>query len=212
MRFLKISLAALALGVAGTSGIAAAPAFAQTAATPADAKAAGVFVDTLADRAFGVLRDKSLSKPAARAKFRSMLRENFAVNEIGTKLIRRHRANLTPAQYNAYLEVFPDFVVGTYADRLYDYANADLRITRVVPAGTRGDINVGSRITLSSGGQPIDSVWSVKRDASGKFVIQNLTVAGVNLALTQEADFTSYIQRNGFDALLKFMRDAANKA
>ena len=46
---------------------------------------------------------------------------------------------------------------------------------------------------------------------SGKFNIQNLTVAGVNLSLTQEADFTAYIQRNGFDGLLKFMREAAAK-
>lgn len=209
MRFVRMSFAALALGLATAGVVTAAPAAAQTAATPADAKAAGIFVDTLADRAFAVLRDKSLTKPAARARFRSMLRDNFAVTEIGTKLIRRHRANLTPAQYNDYLTVFPEFVVGTYADRLYDYANADLKITRVVPVGTRGDINVGSRLTLASGGQPFDAVWSVKKDASGKFVIQNLTVAGVNLALTQEADFTSYIQRNGFDALLTFMKKSA---
>ena len=39
--------------------------------------------------------------------------------------------------------------------------------------------------------------------------LQNLSVAGVNLALTQEADFSSFIQRKGFDALVQFMRDAA---
>src|SRR3712207_7813736 len=63
--------------------------------------------------------------------------ENFAVTEIGNRLIRRHRATLTPAQYNAYMTAFPDYVVGTYADRLYEYANSDLKVIRTIPRGAR---------------------------------------------------------------------------
>ena len=192
----------------------AAPAMAQAAA-PArtapgqDAKAAGQFIDQLADQAFGILRDKTMTKPQVRAKFRTMLRDNFAVNEIGARLIRRHRATVTPAQYQAYMAAFPDYVVGTYADRLYEYANSDLKVVRAVPRGNRGDMDVLTRITLPNGGNPIQSTWTVRRAPNGKFQIQNLSVAGVNLALTQEADFTSFIQRKGFDALVQFMRDAA---
>jgi phospholipid transport system substrate-binding protein len=100
-------------------------------------------------------------------------------------------------------------VVGTYADRLYDYANSDLKVVRTLPRGARGDVDVFSRITLPNGGQPIDAVWTVRKAPNGKFQIQNLTVAGVNLSLTQEADFSSFIQRKGFDALVQFMRDTA---
>ena len=92
MRFLAASLIALA-----TVATPAVPAFAQTAAKPADAQAAGVFIDQLADQAFAVLKDKSLAKPQLRAKFRTMLRSNFDVNIIGAKLIRSHRAAMTPA-------------------------------------------------------------------------------------------------------------------
>jgi phospholipid transport system substrate-binding protein len=38
------------------------------------------------------------------------------------------------------------------------------------------------------------------------YKVQNLTVSGVNLAVAQGADFDSYIQRNGFDRLIQFMR------
>lgn len=207
MRVLVRSLIALACLAPAVPAVAAAPVGVATT----DTQAAGLFIDQLSDQAFAVLRDKSLSKAQVRAKFRTMLKTSFDVNAIGTKLIRSHRAALTPAQAQAYLTVFPDYVVGTYADRLYDYASSDLKIVRTQPRGTRGDIDVVSRITLSNGGQPIDAVWSVRKMPTGKFNIQNLTVAGVNLALTQEADFTAYIQRNGFDALLQFMRDAANK-
>lgn len=192
----------------------ASAAFAQSAAsahpaTGQDAKSAGAFIDTLADQAFTILRDKSMTKPQVRTKFRQMLRENFAVGEIGNRLIRRHRATISPAQYDAYMTAFPDYVVGTYADRLYDYANSDLKVVRTLPRGARGDVDVFSRITLPNGGQPIDAVWTVRKAPNGKFQIQNLTVAGVNLSLTQEADFSSFIQRKGFDALVQFMRDTA---
>ena len=208
MRKFVQSVVALALLVPATAAVAQAPAAAR-AAPAQDAKAAGAFIDQLSDQAFAILRDKSMTKPQVRAKFRTMLRENFAVNAIGNRLIRRHRPTITPAQYDAYMAAFPDYVVGTYADRLYEYANSELKVIRTLPRGSRGDIDVLTSITLPNGGTPIQSTWSVRRGPNGKFQIQNLSVAGVNLALTQEADFTSFIQRKGFDALVQFMRDAA---
>ena len=200
---LALLAAPVTASVAQTAPAAAAP------ASAADAKAAGTFIETLSGQAFTILRDKSVTKPQARAKFRTMLRENFAVKEIGERLIRRHRATVTPAQYNAYMAAFPDYVVGTYADRLYEYSNSSLKVVRTLPRGNRGDIDVMTRITLASGGKPIDSTWTVRKLPTGKYQIHNLSVAGVNLALTQEADFTSFIQRKGFDALVQFMKDAA---
>ena len=208
MRKFIQSFAVLALLAAPATLAVAQTAPAKTL-SPADAKAAGTFIDGLADQSFTILRDKTMTKPQVRAKFRTMLRENFAVNEIGDRLIRRHRATITPAQYKAYMAAFPDYVVGTYADRLYDYSDSDLKVIRTLPRGARGDVEVFTRITLANGGKPIDSTWTVRKAANGKFQIHNLSVAGVNLALTQEADFNSFIQRKGFDALVSFMKDAA---
>jgi phospholipid transport system substrate-binding protein len=200
-RFLALALAALPLGVAA---VPAAPAAAQAR----QLDPAGQFIDQLADQAFAVLREKQ-PRPAVRAKFRQMLRENFMVAEIGDRLIRRHRAQITPAQLIAYRAAFPDYVINTYADRLYDYANADLKVIRTIPRGQM--VDVMTRIT-KPGISPIDSTWSVRRLPNGKYQIANLTVAGVNLVLTQEADFSSYIQRNGFDKLVEFMRQSGDKA
>jgi len=209
MRKFVQSLAVLALLAAPAAVATAQTAPAPKALSATEAKAAGAFIDGLADQAFAILRDKSMTKPQVRAKFRSMLRENFAVGDIGNRLIRRHRATITPAQYSAYMSTFPDYVVGTYADRLYDYSDSELKVIRTLPRGTRGDVEVFTRITLASGGRPIDSTWTVRKAPNGAYQIHNLSVAGVNLALTQEADFTSFIQRKGFDALVTFMKDAA---
>lgn len=208
---MKSSFIALAL-VLGTPMAVAAPAVAQEAAgpaTPAQQKAAADFIDKLAADAFAVLKDNSLTKDQARTKFRTLLKGNFDVDAAGLRLIRTYRApnspiKLTDAQVNAYRAALPDFLVNTYSDRLYDFATAKVTIVRTAPRGSRGDVDVYTRITDPKGGKPIDAIWQVKGGA--KPLVSNITVNGVNVALTQEADFKAYIEKNGFDALVEFMK------
>jgi phospholipid transport system substrate-binding protein len=179
----------------------------QTTAPADNGKAAGAFIADLSQRAYAVLRDKSNDKNDVRSKFRALLKENFAVTDIGNRLIRRHVRTISKQQYQAYQAAFPDYVVDTYTDNLFEFADSELKIVRTLPRGTRGTIDVYARVIRKNGAQPIDSIWTVKKADSGKYVVDNLTVAGVNLSLTQEADFSAYIQKNGFDALVQFMKD-----
>jgi phospholipid transport system substrate-binding protein len=178
------------------------PAVAQ--ATAPDSSGAGQFIDNLADQAFATLRVNGGGKvtPAQRAKFRSLLAKDFAVKAIGDRLIKRWKPTITPAQYSAYLAAFPDYIINTYADNLAGYANADLKVVRVAPVGS--GFAVYSTVS-KPGGQPVNATWSVVRAGSG-FQVTNLTVGGVNLAITQAADFDAYVQKNGFDALITFMK------
>lgn len=207
---MKTGLIALLLAAASPLLIAA-PVAAQTAApaTAAQQKAAASFIVGLSDKAFAILRDRSLSRSAARSRFRTLLGENFDVDATGLRLIRSYRApnsplKLTPGQLDAYRKALPDFLVNTYSDRLYDFATSKLSVVRTVPRGSRGDVDVYTRITDPHGGQPIMAIWQVKGGA--RPLVSNLVVNGVNVALTQEADFKSYIDRNGFDALVSFMK------
>lgn len=205
--------------VAATLGIAAATALLSPVAAPAQVAAPGAaspgdpaaapFVQALADDAFAVLRDKSLSKAASRNKFRTMLQQNVALEDIGNRLIRRHRATITPAQYSAYQAALPEFVLNAYADRLYDYSDASVKTIRSVGRGPYTD--VFTRVTRP-GAQPVDAVWQIKKRPDARMVVNNLTVSGINLSLTQEADFNAYIQKNGFDALVTFLKSANSKA
>ena len=207
---LPVRFAAVAIVALLSPGLAM-PAVAQTAAaSPADGTAASKFVEDLSTRAFAVLKDKSLTKNQVRAKFRSILRDSFALDDIGNRLIRRYRSQITPAQYAAYQAALPEFAINAYTDRLYDYSNADVQPVRTLPRGAKGDIDVFTRIITPGGGKPFDAIWTVRREA-GKFMILNLTVAGINLSLTQEADFSAYIAKNGFDALVEFMKSSNAK-
>ena len=174
--------------------VAAAPAQAQI-----DNRDPGRFVETLAQTGFSSLRGP---RAAARGKFRSILAQHFAVDAIGDRLIRRWRPQISQAQYAQYRAAFPNFIIGTYADRLYDYADADVKVIRVQNQGANAAVM--TQVT-KPGGRPAPVIWTLTRVGNG-YKVQNLTVSGVNLAVAQGADFDSYIQRNGFDRLVQFMR------
>ena len=161
---------------------------------------AAAFVSSLSTEAFAVL--KTGNKAAVRAKFRELLSQHFALDAIGDRLIRRWVNQITPAQKAAYKQAIPNFIVGTYSDNLYEYANASLKVIRTAPAGS--GFNVTTQVQ-KPGAQPITAVWSVAK-VGGGFKITNLTVANVNLAITQGQDFDAIIQRKGIDGLIAMMK------
>lgn len=191
------------LAIAKPLGLAGAALAAVTLAPPAQAaidnRDPGRFVQSLAQTSFGVLKG---NKAVARGQFRALLAQHFAVDAIGDRLIQRWRPTLKPAQYQAYKAAFPNFIVGTYADRLYDYADAGIKVVRVQNQGANAAVL--TQVTRP-GQRPVNAVWTVAKVGTG-YKVTNLAVNGVNLAIAQRADFDSYVQRNGFDALVAFMK------
>ncbi len=207
MRAIKPAFAALLLSALPLPLLGIAPATAQQA--PADEAAAARFIESLASDAFAVLRDESLSKADARTKFRKLLQENVALRPIGQRLIRKQRDSVTPAQMEAYNAAFPEFILNAYADRLYDYQDATIKVIRANPRGPFTDVQ--TRVQRP-GSQPVDAIWQVRKTPNGRYLVNNLTVSNINLSITQEADFNAYIQKNGFDALVAFLKSANTKS
>lgn len=195
MKTFGLPLAATLLGAIAV----AAPIMPAQAAVVAN-QDAGTFVSTLGTEAFAVL--KTGNKAAVRTKFRELLSQHFAIDAIGERLIRRWNNQITPEQKAAYKAAIPTFIIGTYSDNLYDYANASMKVIRTAPAGS--GFNVVTQVQ-KPGAQPISAVWSVAK-VGPSFKVTNLTVANINLAVTQGQDFDAIIQRKGIDGLIAMMK------
>ncbi len=193
----KFRGALLALGIA--SGMLL-PAMTAPALAAVDTSDPQRFIQTLTNDGFAAMR--SGSRDAAKAKFRALLAQNVAVDLIGDRLIRRWIPTISPAQHEAYKNALPGYVVGTYTDRLFEYADASVKLVRVQVTASGADVY--TQVT-KPGAQPIPAVWSVVK-AGGTWKVLNLNVAGINIAMAQAADFDSVIQRQGFDTLVKMMR------
>jgi phospholipid transport system substrate-binding protein len=197
MTIFRGALAALALG----TGAVLLPAITSPALAAVDTSDPQRFVQTLTTDGFAAMRTGS--KDAAKAKFRTLLTQNVAVDMIGDRLIRSWIPKISPAQHDAYKATLPAYVVGTYADRLFEYADATVKVVRSTPtAGGGADVTTQ---VIKPGRQPIPAVWSVVQ-VDGVWKVLNLNVAGINIAMAQAADFNSVIQRQGFDALVKMMK------
>jgi phospholipid transport system substrate-binding protein len=184
------------------------PAMAQTAAT--NAKTSEIFIKNLADKAFAVLRDKSL-KPADRdTKFRALLREGFALDVIGNAVLGKHRQAATPAQLQAFHAAFPDYVIRIYASRLTDYADTTVTVTGSAPVGTRGDLGVKTSVSGKSVSQPVKADWRVREIAPAGPKIIDLSLEGVSMVSTQRDEFDARIQAKGMDTLIAEIK--ANKS
>lgn len=191
-RLIALSIAALPLSIV----VVGAP-----AAAAVDNSDPQRFVTTLTTDGFAAM--KSGNHVAAKAQFKALLANNVAADQIGNRLLGRWRATATPAQLAAYKAALPGYIVGTYTDRLFEYADATIKVVRSTPTSA-GAADVSSQVT-KPGRQPIPAVWSVA-NVGGQWKVVNLRVAGINVALAQAADFDSVIQRQGLDALVKMMQ------
>ena len=189
------------LMLAGAMALAAigAPAMIAPASAAVSQASPSAFVESLAEDGLTVLRTGSAAD--RRTRFRSLLGQHFAVDQIGDRLIRRWRNDITTAQYRAYQRALPGFIMGTYADRLSSYSRADVEVTNATQRGS--SYLVQTRIT-NPGSRPVSAIWYLTR-SGGNYKVYNMRVAGINLTLNQAQDFDSYIQRNGFDRLVQFM-------
>jgi phospholipid transport system substrate-binding protein len=184
-------------------GIAAAvllPSALSPACAAVDTSAPDKFVQTLTGDGFAAMR--SGNRTEAKAKFHALLAQHVAVDQIGDRLIRPWLARITPAQHAAYTAAFPNYLVGTYTDRLFEYADASVKVVRAQRTAAGADVYT---TVTKPGQQPIPAIWSVTQ-VGGEWKVLNLTVAGINVAMAQAADFNSVAQRQGFDALVRMMK------
>ena len=193
-----------AIATAVMTTVAVVPMLPATAQAPINNSDPAQFIETLSDAGLGALRTGN--RTAARAQFRTLLAQHFAIDQIGDRLVRGQIAKATPQQRAAYKAAFPNFLINTYADRLQQYAKADVKVIRVVPAGNSAQVM--TQVVQPGGSRPINATWTVDRIGNG-WKVSNLTVAGINLAITQANDFNSVIQRQGFDGLVKLMQSRA---
>ncbi|GAB4572548.1 MAG: ABC transporter substrate-binding protein [Rhodothalassiaceae bacterium] len=176
---------------------------AQTAADPDEARA---FIEKLSDDAVAVWANMKLTEAEREAEFRRLLHEGFDVDFISKLVLGRHMRTASREQLLTYRELFPAYIVNSFARRLGDYSNEKLEVLDTAPAGS-SDVFVRTRI-VRPGGEPIAADWRVRK-VNDIYRIVDIKVEGISLAVTQRDEFSSIIDRQGFDGLLDVLRKGA---
>jgi len=182
-----------------------------TPITAARADAAGEpakeFIEGLAERAISALADPDVGREERITRFRELLDSYFAVRTIGQWVLGRYWRRASPEERDAYLALFEDLIVATYADRFTRYSGETLKVTRTLVSEDSGDVLVFSEIMRPETNQPLSVLWRV-RERNGDLKIVDVIVEGVSMGQTQRSEFGAVIRRNGgkVSALIEELR------
>jgi phospholipid transport system substrate-binding protein len=164
-----------------------APAIAAAAADPT------ALISNLSSRVLEVLgKDATQSQRVAR--FRDLLREDFAVPEIARFVLGQYWNVVTEEQRTEFVKLFEEYIALAYSTRLAQYSGETFKVT-----GSRPDADgaiVSSQILRPAGAAPVKVEWRLI-GRNGVYKIFDGSIDGISMAVTQRSEFASVIQHNG---------------
>ena len=183
---------------------------ASAASLPVEARVdPAAFVDNLGRQLVVVVANPS--KDARRAEFRRLFHKEFDVHRLSWFVLGRISRTMTPPERQQFLELFENYVVASYSDRLSDYV-AGGGAPRVI--GSRPDsdgVIVYSEFSPGSGGVRVD--WRL-RPHQHAYKITDIIIDGVSMASSGRSELEGVAERNGWqpEAILAVMRQESANA
>lgn len=195
----------MALGAAGTLGVAPPPSLAQTGAALGAAQATS-FVRNLGEQLVAVVNGPG-TLDEKQAKVAPLVERDVDVDGIARFCLGRFWRTASPEQRQAYVQAFHKVLVGTIVARLGEFQGVGFTMTQTVQR--EGATLVGTRITRPNQ-EPAAVQWVVDQ-VGGQPKIVDVVAEGTSLRLTQRSDYGSYLQQHGgsVDALIAAMRRQA---
>ena len=192
-RTAKLTIAVLFVSAAGLSD-------AATARSPNPVN----FIQNLADQAIRVLSSRDGTLQEREDKFRTILRDDFAMERIGRFVVGAYWRKMNADQKKTYQKLFSEWVLKTYSTRLGGYSGEQFTVLRTAPASKRDTI-VYTRIEKPGGGG-FNCNWRVRK-VGDRYKIIDIYVEGVSMAITQRSEFDSVLRKRGIDGLIGLIRD-----
>jgi phospholipid transport system substrate-binding protein len=191
-------------------------AFALTGLAPvaSASPAAEAFVQRNVDRGLQMLNNSSLSKEQRQAQFRNFLLTLTDLRRIALYTLGPARRSVTPAEQEAFIEAFRDYAFAVYGAEFSKYSGQSLRVTGAIERAP-GDELVRTVLVdprAAQGQEPIEVDFRVY-GSGGKLSVVDIVVAGLDLAITEQDDFSSFLAQHNNDvkALIANLRQRAER-
>jgi phospholipid transport system substrate-binding protein len=184
-------LAVWAIALTASMGLFGQPARAET---PAE-----TYVRSNVQRGLTILDNHSLADSQRRAQFRDFLTSLTDIRRIAMFTLGSARRTASPADTEAFVNAFRNYAVAVYESRLSSYAGQTLKVTgSSVHAANDYIVNtvlIDPTGKTDSGGQPLEVDFRVLYD-SGRYVVIDVSIAGVWLAIEERDQFSSFLEEN----------------
>jgi len=176
-----------------------AAAFAFVPAARADTPAES-FVQINVQKGLQILNNHGVTAQQRSEQFRSFLLTLCDLRRIALYTLGPTRRTTTPAQQDQFTDAFRDFAFAVYETEFQKYSGQTLKVTGSVQR-SNGDYVVTTVLidpNAPKNQEPIEVDFRVF-GTDGKFQVADITVAGLDLAITEQDQFTSYLAQHGND-------------
>jgi phospholipid transport system substrate-binding protein len=160
------------------------------AATPAETFVAGNIQTGLA-----ILANPALAPAARKAQFQIFLLGITDMKRIALFTLGPYAATASQADKDAFANAFQNYGVAVYQSYFARYSGQTLVVKSSVQHAP-GDFIVVTNMVDKSGQPPLEIDFRVRTDGP-KTVITDFSVAGIWLAIAEQADFTGVLAKNG---------------
>jgi len=160
--------------------------------------AAEAFVQSNVQRGLQILNSTSLSKEQRRAQFRQFLTGLTDLRRIALYTLGPARRTASPAELDEFVEAFREYAFAVYGAEFEKYSGQTLKVTGSVERAP-GDELVRTVLVdpnAPKGQEPIEVDFRVY-SSGGKFSVVDIVVAGLDLAITEQDDFSSFLSQHG---------------
>jgi len=165
---------------------------------------AALFIKDLADRALSVLGNENFAEEEREQQFREMLHDGFNIKYIGRLSLGRHRKQASKGQLNEYYDLFPEYLIKSYATRMGKLETKEIQVGNVIPNGKK-DMYVRTKV-INAENKSYDVDWRVRPYNSKVYKIIDVKIEGISMARTQRDDFTARVANSGVDGLNNYMK------
>ena len=179
------------------------------------ASAAGeAYVQSNVQRGLQILNNRSLTKEQQRVQFRQFLIGLTDLRRIALYTLGPARRTATPAEQDQFVEAFREYAFAVYGAEFEKYSGQTLRVTGSIERAP-GDELVRTVLVdpnAPKGQEPIEVDFRVYA-SGGKYSVVDIVVAGLDLAITEQDDFSSFLSQHGGSvrALVQNLRQRAER-
>ena len=167
----------------------------------------GSYVMEITTNAINTLTNKSTSQNEKEVQFGELFDKNFDVSSISRFVLGKYWKQASLDQKKNFIKAFRNYIVKTYSSRFNEYSGEKLKLINYENEKNPKIFLVHTALERQDA--PLIKVdWRIGKKKD-RFVILDIIIEGISLAITQRSEFVSVIDQNegNIDKLISLLKE-----
>tara|TARA_B100000686_G_scaffold124792_1_gene132274 strand:+ start:5164 stop:5763 length:600 start_codon:yes stop_codon:yes gene_type:complete len=167
----------------------------------------GEYVMSITKDAISKLTDSAVDQAKKESQFGELFDKNFDVPSISRFVLGKYWKQATLDQKKNFIKAFRNYVVKTYSSRFNEYAGEQLKLLNFENQSNPKIFLVHTILEIKN--SPVIKVdWKIGKKKD-RYVILDIIIEGISLAVTQRSEFVSVIDQNqgDIDKLISLLKE-----